>query len=352
MTKRPIACGAVVVFVAATVVGQATVPYGGIVMGVDSSLLPDGGHPMTFSIWSEPEGGELLWEEHHAAIPVRGGSFMVQVNPEIPIVHSRSDLWLEVTVEWGVLEPRTSLDWGDGVIAVEKVWIEGSSRRIQRSVGSDALDLINVEGYIRFWPRMAPDENWAQLSVDIHTGGLMHLWGGSDVSLQSGSGFLQLGGATGWNLVLDENEIQARDEGAAAPLYLQKEGGDVHVGASVVHSSDLRQKQEIRDLGQGLDELLRLRSVSFASKGDPGMRRLGLIAQEVEQVVEEVVYENEDGMLGIAYQNLVPLLIRAVQDQQTEIERLRTDLENLRVRVGEGSSAPTTLHIWPVRGGQ
>ncbi len=48
----------------------------------------------------------------------------------------------------------------------------------------------------------------------------------------------------------------------------------------------------------------------------PERKRIGLIAQEVELIIPEVVRTGDDGSNGIHYQNLVGLLIEAIKDQQ------------------------------------
>jgi hypothetical protein len=53
--------------------------------------------------------------------------------------------------------------------------------------------------------------------------------GGTDAAL-AGGGYLQTGSSTSTNMVLDTNEIMARNNGAAATLFLNHEGGEVHVG--------------------------------------------------------------------------------------------------------------------------
>ena len=58
----------------------------------------------------------------------------------------------------------------------------------------------------------------------------LHVNTGSDVSL-SGHGYLVLGALSGLNLALDDNEVQARNDGAAATLHLQREGGNIAVGS-------------------------------------------------------------------------------------------------------------------------
>jgi hypothetical protein len=50
---------------------------------------------------------------------------------------------------------------------------------------------------------------------------------------------------------------------------------------------------------------------------------IGLIAQDVQKIVPDVVYTKGDGYLAIRYEKLVPLLIQAIKEQQLQIENLK-----------------------------
>lgn len=52
----------------------------------------------------------------------------------------------------------------------------------------------------------------------------------------------------------------------------------------------------------------------------------GLIAQELQQVCPELVYENADGLLSINYLEIIPILIEAIKEQQVEIEELKNKI--------------------------
>jgi hypothetical protein len=56
---------------------------------------------------------------------------------------------------------------------------------------------------------------------------------------------------------------------------------------------------------------------------------MGVIAQEVEQIIPEVVYTDENGMKSVAYGNMVGLLIEAAKEQQHEIEQLKAQVKHL-----------------------
>ncbi|KAJ3255153.1 hypothetical protein HK104_007168, partial [Borealophlyctis nickersoniae] len=88
-------------------------------------------------------------------------------------------------------------------------------------------------------------------------------------------------------------------------------------GTTWTSYSDERLKKEITtiDDSTALNKVLRLRPVSYLwkSDSDDAAKRLGLIAQEVEPIIPEIVSEGSDGMLGITYTDLVPMLISSVK---------------------------------------
>jgi len=59
-------------------------------------------------------------------------------------------------------------------------------------------------------------------------------------------------------------------------------------------------------------------------------KHTGVIAQEVEKVLPEVIVENEDGIKSVAYGNMVGLLIEAIKDQQKQIDNLTILCDELK----------------------
>mgnify|MGYP006194077631 FL=1 len=116
-----------------------------------------------------------------------------------------------------------------------------------------------------------------------------------------------------------------------------------------INTSDAREKKNIQNLNYGLNALMQLRPVSFEWKKDDGSgTKLGLIAQELQQVVPEVVRdwdweEDEQGnrkkaaspILGVYYSDLIPVLIKATQEQQVIIEQQKEEIELLKQHLQE-----------------
>ncbi len=90
----------------------------------------------------------------------------------------------------------------------------------------------------------------------------------------------------------------------------------------LVSTSDERLKKDIEPLEYGIDTVMKLNPVSYNWKNrQTSDKTLGLLAQEVENVIAEVVNTANDeiGSRGVRYSNLVPVLIKAIQDQQEVI---------------------------------
>lgn len=114
-----------------------------------------------------------------------------------------------------------------------------------------------------------------------------------------------------------------------------------------INTSDAREKKNIQNIAYGLKEILQLRPVSFEWKKDDGSgTKLGLIAQELQQVLPETVRDwdwetNEQGIrtkvtspvMGVYYSDIIPVLVKAVQEQQDVIEKQKTEIESLKQKL-------------------
>jgi hypothetical protein len=69
----------------------------------------------------------------------------------------------------------------------------------------------------------------------------------------------------------------------------------------------------------------------------PAGRQIGVIAQEVEKVIPEIVNTADDGYKSVEYAKLVAVLIEAVKEQQLEIDELQEMVNRLASGSGEQS---------------
>ena len=99
-------------------------------------------------------------------------------------------------------------------------------------------------------------------------------------------------------------------------------------------SSDSRLKNNIKKIEDPINKILRLTGNSFEwnekqTAYKVGKKDYGVIAQEVKEVLPEAVTERKTGYLAVDYNDLIPLLIEAVKEQQMEIEKLKEQIHNL-----------------------
>ena len=88
--------------------------------------------------------------------------------------------------------------------------------------------------------------------------------------------------------------------------------------------SDITLKENIEVIPNSLDKVSQLRGVTFTRKDlDDKSRKSGVIAQDVEKVLPEVVTTNEDGIKTVAYGNLVGLLIESIKELKAEVAELK-----------------------------
>lgn len=106
--------------------------------------------------------------------------------------------------------------------------------------------------------------------------------------------------------------------------------GNVTATADLIAYSDARLKENIETIDNALQKVISLRGVSYNRiDTEDKSTKLGLVAQEVQAVLPEVVYEQEDGILGVSYGNIVGVLIEAMKEQQAMIETLEAKIELL-----------------------
>lgn len=94
--------------------------------------------------------------------------------------------------------------------------------------------------------------------------------------------------------------------------------------------SDITWKRDITNISNPIEKLKKINgSYYFWKEGEDKSRQIGVIAQEIEEVLPEIVSTDEDGYMAVDYSKLTPLLIEAIKEQQNHIERLEKRIEEL-----------------------
>lgn len=144
-----------------------------------------------------------------------GGNTGLGTSEPTEQLHIRGDdpaLFIDINGTSGL--HRSELKFGsDGATAAGIYWSKSADKLFVHHDGSDSAVIVGG-------------------NIGLGTANpvtTLHVATGSDVDLGDNSGFLLLGDANGLNLVMDNNEIQARNNGAAAQLHLQVEGGEFSV---------------------------------------------------------------------------------------------------------------------------
>jgi len=106
---------------------------------------------------------------------------------------------------------------------------------------------------------------------------------------------------------------------ASENRYSFDAGGNFTATGDVTAYSDERLKSDIHTITNALSTVDQLRGTAFVKDGKAS---IGVIAQEVQRVLPQVVHENADGYLSVAYGNLSGLLIEAVKELNTKVKKL------------------------------
>ena len=110
----------------------------------------------------------------------------------------------------------------------------------------------------------------------------------------------------------------------------------VYASNGTIQTSDRNLKKNILYSMYGLKEVLKMNPVfyNWKTEKDKDHKHLGFIAQEINQIIPEIVdiQKKEDGteIYGLKYAELVPVLVKAIQEQQTQIENLKSELQAMK----------------------
>jgi hypothetical protein len=111
------------------------------------------------------------------------------------------------------------------------------------------------------------------------------------------------------------------------PLHVSSSFGGISIYSTndIAAFSDESVKTELQVIDNALEKIEQIHGYTYVRTDDDSKtRRAGVIAQEIQKVLPEVVTQNQDGTLNVAYPNLVALLIEAIKELNQEIKELKS----------------------------
>jgi hypothetical protein len=146
------------------------------------------------------------------------------------------------------------------------------------------------------------------------------------------TGYIAIGNVTPTQ-VLDVNG-NARFRGVSSGTF----GYNLNImsdGTLTTATSDIRMKENILQISGALERVIKLRGVFFNWKNDSSKtKQIGMIAQEVEPIVPEIVFTNPiDGLKGINYSQVSALFVEAMKEQQKQIEGQQQQIESYKSEI-------------------
>ena len=242
-------------------------------LDADSNSLAVGGWSMganKYTIWHAGNDGSGSGLDADTLDGVQGSNYMGKTG-----TYWNVNNWLQFSSTHGLYYPNNNS---------YHVYLDGAYLRIQNSANSNGIKIITNNSSQR---------------------GFLYADNGSNI------GLLNSGGS--WSLKCDNS-------------------GNVTATGNVTAYSDLRIKENIRTVDNALDKVQSMRGVYFDRK-DTGKASVGVIAQEIEQILPEVVEtqdtrtdENKDGLSDlktVSYGNIVGVLIEAIKELRAEVAELK-----------------------------
>ncbi|MFK7936714.1 MAG: tail fiber domain-containing protein [Saprospiraceae bacterium] len=123
--------------------------------------------------------------------------------------------------------------------------------------------------------------------------------------------------------------------------------GSIEYTGTITDVSDRKIKEKFLPITDALAGILELKGYSYSMINDSEQRReYGLMAQDVQKVFPEMVstIDTEGEYLGLSYIQLVPVLIEAIKEQQTQIDDLKIEKEVLKKQAKKINDLEVLIH--------
>jgi len=197
-----------------------------------------------------------------------------------------------------------TLSWSQKAIGLAGDTASGNINVVLTSESGSTLSAAKYSSRIQFAP------NSGNLTI---TGQLGAATGNFSGDVTAGS-FTTTGGASfGTNLTIT----------GTMTAGTVVSNGDITAAGDIISNSDVRLKSNIVGIKDALSKVLKLQGKQYTMNGRDN--QIGLIAQDVEEVLPQMVHTAKDemGTKAINYQNMVALLVEAIKDLQAEVKELK-----------------------------
>lgn len=144
-----------------------------------------------------------------------------------------------------------------------------------------------------------------------------------------GNAFIGMNG-TSIYMLYDSDSNGVYDSTTPYPFQMDMSTKNLVIGANITAYSDKRLKDNIEVIPDALNKVMQLSGYTFNRIDMDTSRQTGVIAQEVLRVLPEAVIENDEGILHVAYGNMVGLLIEAIKEQQEQINDMKKEITILK----------------------
>jgi hypothetical protein len=202
--------------------------------------------------------------------------------------------------------------------------------------GSSQIDVMSTTNIARL-ATTGSNTFTGTISINSGTTGFLTLGAsGSYGSISSGGGggTIYLNGSTrGGSTTAASNTVVVATDGefyitnglSNSTKFLVASNGNTTISGTFTENSSIRYKENVETIKYGLDKVLQMRGVTYDKK-NTGVREVGVIAEEVYDVLPEVVLKNEEGEIdSVSYGRIVGVLIEAIKDLKKEIEDLKSN---------------------------
>jgi hypothetical protein len=239
----------------------------------------------------------------------------------------------------------------------------GTTSNLNIGGTTTSTGIINGNGGGAFTGNLTLNGSAVLTSASLGSVGYLPLTGGTltnTLTLSSGSIAVRNGGVisesyyiqanTDRNLLFQDTSgnqygyIQSRYSDGAIVFSVNTGGGNgsailntigdltvsanIIAGLNVIAYSDAKFKDNVETIDNALSLIQQMRGVRYTDNRN-GKTNIGVIAQEVQKVVPEIVHENEEGILSVAYGNALALSINAIKELSSQITALRMRIEQL-----------------------